>query len=84
VDSRWRRVIAELTTQQAADMIGVSLPFLINKILEPVGPVPSRMVGHHRRIRLSDLEAYRREDALRRKRAADRVTRLAIDGGLDN
>lgn len=75
---------ADLTTQQAADMIGVSRPFLINRILEPDGPVPFRMVGRHRRVRFADLDAYRREDAIRRKRAADRVTRLAVDGGLDD
>lgn len=75
---------AELTSQQAADMVGVSRPYLIDKILTPVGPVPYRTVGRHRRIRFSDLDSYRREDELRRKTAADRVTDIAIEAGLDD
>jgi hypothetical protein len=68
---------ADLTTQEAADMIGVSRPFLIDRIPEPDGPVPFRSVGHHRSVRSTDLDAYRREDATRRKQAADQVTLLA-------
>jgi len=75
---------AELTSQQAADMLGVSRPHLIDKILMPAGPVPYRTVGRHRRIRFSDLDSYRREDELRRKAAADMVTDIAIEAGLDD
>jgi hypothetical protein len=41
-------------------------------------------VGRHRRIRFSDLDAYRRADALRRKAAADTVSKIGIDAGLDD
>ena len=74
----------DLTTQQAADLLGVSRPYLIAKVLQPDGSVPFRTVGRHRRIRFSDLDSYRREDALRRKQAADRVTKLGLDAGLDD
>jgi len=75
---------SELTTQQAADLLGVSRPYLIDKVLAPTGPVPFRTVGRHRRIRFSDLDSYRKQDELRRKAAADAVSKLAIDAGLDD
>lgn len=74
----------DLTTQQAADMLGVSRPYLIDKVLEPTGPLAFRTVGRHRRIKFSDLEDYRKADALLRKRAANRVTELALEAGLDD
>ncbi len=59
-------VHAELTTQQAAEILNVSRPFVI-KLIEDKA-LPCKMVGTHRRILFSDLMEYKRKiDAERLK-----------------
>jgi excisionase family DNA binding protein len=59
----------DLTTQQVADVLNVSRPYVIG-LLES-GQIPFRTVGGHRRITFGALMEYKRQDDLQRRAAAD-------------
>ena len=70
---------AMLTTQQAADIMNVSRPYLIG-LLES-DAMPYQMVGTHRRIGFKDLMDYMRRDDQQRRKVLDDLADLSEELG---
>lgn len=70
----------QLTTQRAAELLGMSRPYLIQ--LLDAGAMPYDLVGKHRRIALRDVLAYAKRRAEARKTALDKMARDAFEAGL--
>ena len=73
-------VQSEITTQQAADLLNVSRPFLI-RILEEQ-KIPFTKTGRHRRVRAVDLFAYKAERDHQRSWALSDMAALDAAHGL--
>ncbi|MGH9822997.1 MAG: helix-turn-helix domain-containing protein [Blastocatellia bacterium] len=70
----------ELTTQETAELLSLSRPHLI-KLLDR-GELPFHRVGTHRRIRLSDVLAYKRKALEERKAILREMVALNQEMGL--
>lgn len=71
---------AELTTQQAADLLNVSRPHVIKLMND--GVLPGHKVGTHRRIYASDVRSYKHQRDIDGRIAADDLTALTEEMGL--
>lgn len=65
---------SKLTTQQAADLLGVSRPTVVRLIDQ--GELPSERIGNRRKVQLGDLLAYRER---RRQRQYDAIADTGVD-----
>lgn len=70
----------ELTTQEAADVLGVSRPYLIRLLEE--GKIRYHRVGTHRRIRMGDLMRYKEIRDARRRASLAELVRVSETLGL--
>lgn len=61
----------ELTTQEAAELLNVSRPFVI-QLLED-GKIPFRKVGVRRKILFQDLMEYKQKDDMERSKILDQL-----------
>ncbi|MCO7516112.1 helix-turn-helix domain-containing protein [Pseudomonas guariconensis] len=71
---------AELTTQEAADLLNVSRPHLV-KLLEE-GKLPFHKAGRHRRVLFSDLMTYKQKRDQASRKALDELANLSEELGL--
>jgi excisionase family DNA binding protein len=69
-----------VTTQRAADLLGMSRPFFI-RLLER-GAMAHHRVGNQRRVYLRDVLAFAKRRDQEREAALDRMARDAVAAGL--
>jgi len=69
-----------LTTQEAAEVLGISRPTLV-KLLES-GEIPFERPGRHRRVKLVDVLTYRERRSTQRRDSLDRMVEIADQSGM--
>lgn len=69
----------ELTTQRAANMLGVSRPFLVRLLEED--KLPFHMAGSHRRVYMKDVVAYKAQRDKQRHASIVRMARMEKKAG---
>ena len=70
----------EISTQQAADLLSVSRPYVVK--LTEEGAIPSRKIGPRRLLMLDDVMAYKKQMYRQRLDALNELTALSEELGL--
>ena len=73
-------VESEVTTQQVADLLNVSRPFVVRLVEN--GILPARMTGKHRRLSLRDILAYKADSIAKGEQALDEIVAMDQEYGL--
>ncbi|MDX2179342.1 MAG: helix-turn-helix domain-containing protein [Bryobacteraceae bacterium] len=69
----------ELTTQRAANLLGISRPFMVRLLEE--GQLPFHMVGSHRRVYLQDVRTFKERRDKERHASIVRMARMEKKAG---
>jgi len=72
---------SEITTQQAAELLNVSRPYVVGLIDK--GTLSARMVGNHRRLPLKDVLAYKADSRAKRRQTLQELAALDQELGLE-
>ena len=73
-------VHAELTSQEAADLLNVSRPHLVKMLVD--GAIPFTKTGRHRRVRFSDLMAFKQRRDEQSQEAMEALVQQAQELGM--
>lgn len=73
-------VMEELSTQAAADMLGMSRQFLVREL--EAGKISFHRTGAHRRIYYKDLLEYKEQRQQKRRSAIDRMAQKSEELGV--
>ncbi|MGH9634129.1 MAG: excisionase family DNA-binding protein [Candidatus Angelobacter sp.] len=73
-------LMEEVSTQAAADMLGVSRQFLVTEL--EAGKIGFHRAGSHRRIYLKDVLEYRKQREVARSSSIDRMAQMSEDAGI--
>lgn len=72
----------QLTTQEAADFLGISRPTFVKLLEQGEMPYQRPAAGRHRRVRLSDVIDYQVRRRRERRATLDQLTVDAVEAGL--
>lgn len=73
-------LMEEMSTQAAADMLGISRQFLVKEL--EAKKIPFHRAGSHRRIYLKDVLDYQKQREVARSASIDRMAQISEDAGV--